>query len=182
VNFPLPIVWNNKEGFVDFFWDNRSDGDKNKTRAKAKSMDVKLSNIGAICRVCGMGFAPGTSDSEKSKVSACKKLRRHLVDEHRCPSRTKVSDATNGRSRLDVGMAIEETLHQNINPDKSGDPELVPMEMLKGKDESQYEFVRRIAKEFCLNKFDKWCPYNHKMKTFLRRFYRENLTEAQFNE
>jgi hypothetical protein len=109
-------------------------------------------------------------------------MRRHLVDDHRCSSRTKVSDATNGRSRIDVGMDIKETLHQNINPDLSGDPELVPMEMLKGKDESQYEFVRRIAKEFCLNRFDKWCPYNLKMKTFLRRFYKENLTEAQFNE
>jgi hypothetical protein len=132
VNYPLPIVWSNKEGLVDFYWDNRSDGDKNKTRADAKKMDVKLSNIGAMCRVCGMGFAPGTSDSKRSKVSALKKCRRHLVDEHRCPSRTKVSDATNGRSRLDVGVAIGETLHQNINPDKSGDPELVPMEMLKG--------------------------------------------------
>ena len=79
-------------------------------------------------------------------------------------------------------MDVEETLHQNVNHKKSGDPELVPMEMLKGKDESQYEFVRRIAKEFCQNRFDKWCPYNLKMKTFLRRFYKENLTEAQFNE
>jgi hypothetical protein len=56
------------------------------------------------------------------------------------------------------------------------------MEMLKGKDESQYEFVWRIAEEYCQNRFDTWCPYNLKMKTFLRRFYQENLTEEQFDE
>jgi hypothetical protein len=105
-----------------------------------------------------------------------------MVDEHRCPSRTKVSDATNGKIRMDVGMDIEETLHQNINPDKSGEPELVPMEMLKNRDESQYQFVKRIAKEFCLDKIEKWCPYNQKMKVFLRRFYGEDLTEKQFEE
>jgi hypothetical protein len=131
VNFPLPIVWSNKVGFLDFYWDNRSDGDKQKSRADENKMDVKLSNIGAVCMVCGMGFAPGKSKSGRSKVSALKKCRRHLVDDHRCPSRAKVSDATKGKSRLDVGVAIGETLHQNINPDLSGDPELVPMEMLK---------------------------------------------------
>jgi hypothetical protein len=81
-----------------------------------------------------------------------------------------------------VGVDVEETLHQNVNHKKSGDPELVPMEMLKGKDESQYEFVWRIAEEYCQNRFDTWCPYNLKMKTFLRRFYQENLTEEQFDE
>jgi hypothetical protein len=65
VNFPLRVVWDNKDGFVDFFWDNRSDGDKNKTRANPKSMGVKLSNIGAICRVCGMGFCSSTSNSDQ---------------------------------------------------------------------------------------------------------------------
>jgi hypothetical protein len=184
VNFPIPIVWDNKEGFVRFFWENRSDGDKNKTRAKASSMDVKLSNIGAACMVCGMGFAPGTSESGQSFVSALKKLRRHLVDEHRVPSRTKVSgsNAANARSRMDVGVAIEETIHQNINPDKTGEPTLVPMEMLKGKKESQYQFVKRLAKHFCPNGFDKWCPYNHKMKVFLRRFYAKDITEEQFEK
>jgi hypothetical protein len=185
VNFPIPIVWDNKVGFVRFFWENRSDSDKNKTRAKESSIEVKLSNIGAACMVCGMGFAPSTSDSCKSTVTALKKMRRHLIDEHRVPSRNKVSEsnAANARNRLDVGVAIEETLHQNINPDKCDDPWLVPMEMLKGKTETQYKFVKRLALHFCPDGFTRWCPYNTAMKVFLRRFYTtQSVTEEQFKK